>query len=95
MALFSEQSMMTFEGEQYMGQENIYNKLSSFGQISHNVKQLDAQPTINDGIMVLITGELTIEGSENPMMFTEIFHLQQGGAQGYYVHNDIFRLNLS
>jgi len=93
MSLFSDQSMLTFEGEQFMGQQAIYGKLSSFGQVEHKVNTLDCQPTSNDGIVAFVSGELAIEGGQ-PMMFTEVFHLQKGGAQGYFILNDIFRLNL-
>ena len=94
MNLFSDQSMLTFEGEQFMGQQNIYNKLSSLGSVQHNVKTLDVQPTTNNGILAFVSGELSIDGGP-PMMFTEVFHLQQGGQFGYFVLNDLFRLNLS
>ena len=76
-----------------MGQQGIYEKLTSFGKISHNVQSADYQPTTDNGIVAFISGELTIDDGQ-PMMFTEVFHLRQGGSQGYYVHNDIFRLNL-
>ena len=42
MELFSDQSMLTFEGEQFMGQQSIYTKLSSFGKVEHKVNTLDA-----------------------------------------------------
>lgn len=93
MALFSDQSMLTFEGEQFMGQEAIYGKLSSFGQVTHKINTLDVQPSANNGIIAVVSGELSIEGG-NPLMFNEVFHLQAGGAQGYFVLNDLFRLNL-
>jgi hypothetical protein len=35
MSLFSDQSMLTFEGEQFMGLEQIYGKLGSFGKVDH------------------------------------------------------------
>ena len=86
--------MLTFEGEQFMGQEAIYGKLSSFGNVTHKINAMDCQPSTNNGIVCLVSGELSIEGG-NPLMFTETFHLMVGGSQGYYVHNDIFRLALS
>ena len=94
MVLFSDQSMLTFEGEQFLGQEAIYGKLSSFGQVNHKINTMDFQPTVNNGIIAMISGELSIEGG-NPLMYTEVFHLCVGGQQGYYVHNDVFRLSLS
>ena len=77
-----------------MGQQAIYDKLNSFGNVAHQINTLDAQPTLNEGIAVLVSGELSIEGG-NPMMFSESFVLFKGGAQGYYIHNNFFRLNLS
>ena len=48
---------------------------------------------MNNGIIVFVSGSLRIDDG-NPLMFTEVFHLQQGGQQGYLVLNDVFRLNL-
>ena len=61
--------------------------------MTHNIQSLDIQPSSNNAIIAFVSGELTIDDGQ-PMMFTEVFHLQQGGAQGYFVLNDIFRLNL-
>ena len=62
-----------------MGQQAIYDKLNSFGQVAHKVNTLDAQPTLNEGIVVMVSGELSIEGG-NAMMFSETFVLYKGGA---------------
>ena len=93
MALYSDQSMLSFEGEQFQGQQNIFNKLTSLTNVAHTITTLDCQPTTDNGILCFVCGKLTIDGG-NEMMYTETFHLRQGGSQGYYVHNDIFRLNL-
>ena len=93
MSLYSDQSMLSFEGEQFLGQEAIYGKLSGFGQVAHKVNTCDCQPTANEGIVCMVSGELSIEGGP-AMMFTEVFVLFKGGASGYYVHNDVFRLSL-
>ena len=42
------------------------------------MQTLDCQPSVNNGIIVFVSGNLSIEGG-NPLMFTEVFHLQQGG----------------
>src|SRR6056300_1270076 len=78
MSLFSDQSMLTFECEQFLGQQQIYEKLSSFGNVTHKINSMDVQPSANEGIIALVSGELSIEGG-NPLMFTEVFHLQKGG----------------
>ena len=94
MNLFTDQSMLTFEGEQFMGQQSIYGKLGSFGKVSHKINTLDIQPSANNGIIAFVCGELTIDDG-NPLMFTEVFNLNVGGTQGYFILNNVFRLNLS
>ncbi len=56
----------------------------------------DAQPTFNNGILAFVNGDLIIDGNvEQPMKFSQVFHLCQGGQAGYYCHNDLFRLNIN
>ena len=55
---------------------------------------MDFQPTTNNGILGFVNGDMSIEGGP-AMKFSQVFHLQVGGAAGYYCHNDMFRLNLS
>ena len=57
-----------------MGLEQIYSKLGSFGKVEHNINTLDCQPSVNNGIIVFVSGQLKIEDG-NPLMFTEVFHL--------------------
>ena len=72
---------------------NIIGKLSTFGTIKHAVKTVDYQPSVNNGVIAFINGDLYIDGSENPVKFAQVFHLQVGGPSGYYCLNDVFRLN--
>ena len=92
--MFTAESMMSFEGEQFLGQEAIYGKLNGLGSVKHTPTTLDCQPSVNEGIVCFVSGTLSIDDGP-PMMYTEVFHLQKGGAQGYFVLNDIFRLNLA
>ena len=77
-----------------MGQQPIYDKLTGIGNLSHTINTCDCQPSANEGIAVLVSGSLTIDGGPG-MMFTEAFMLQKGGNMGYYVLNDFFRLSLT
>ena len=87
------QSMMTFEGQQFQGPEAIINKFKGVGQVKHQVKSMDVQPSNNpSAIVVFVTGSIQI-GGENPLHFCEFFHLVSTGPGQYYVHNDVFRLN--
>lgn len=91
--LYAEGSMLTFENEQFLGSQNIMEKLNGLPSIKHAIITQDYQPTVNNGIIAFVTGQLAIDGSENGIPFSQIFHLQVGGQQGYYVHNDFFRQN--
>lgn len=92
-SMFTDKSMMTFEGTQVGGQQPIMNKLQSVGQVQHVVKSLDVQPSTSDSAIVLfVTGTIKI-GGDNPLHFCEMFQLVAHAPGQYYVHNDVFRLN--
>jgi len=88
--------MLTFEGTQIQGVEEIVKKLVSlpFLKVQHKVTTLDAQPssTSDASLLVSVTGLLLVDDSENPLNFSQVFQLQPEN-DSYYVFNDIFRLN--
>ncbi|GHP12169.1 hypothetical protein PPROV_001089700 [Pycnococcus provasolii] len=96
-SLYTDQSLMTYEGTQIMGQAAIMNKYRSLGfnQAKHNIKTQDAHPNPlqPNAVIVFVTGDLQIEGQEYPMKFAEVFHLVQTGAS-FIIANHIFRLNI-
>ena len=65
--------MLTFEGEAFKGVSNILGKVGSFGQIKHDIKSFDAQPSPNNGIVCFVSGDLFIEGDSNPVKFAQVF----------------------
>ena len=71
--------MLTFEGEQFLGNEPILGKFFSFNKLAHKATTLDCQPAANEGIVVMVSGQLSIDDG-NPMMYTEIFVLHKGGS---------------
>ena len=91
--LYTADSMLTYEGEQFAGVESIMEKLSGLPNIAHQNIMADYQPTVGNGIVAFVTGALSIDGGPG-MNFTQVFLLAPGGTNGYYVHNDIFRLSL-
>ena len=93
-ALYTNTSMLTYENEQFMGTEKICEKLATLPGIKHGNIVMDAQPSVNNAIICMVSGDLMIEGSDNAIKFTQVFYLAPGGAQGYYCHHDIFRLSL-
>ncbi|KAH6616318.1 hypothetical protein C7974DRAFT_401593 [Boeremia exigua] len=91
--LYRDHSMLTFEASGILGAPAIVEKLQNlpFQQVQHRTDTLDAQPSGQTGVLVLVTGALLVEGSERPMSFTQAFNLQQENGS-YYVLNDVFRL---
>lgn len=93
-ALYRDHSMLTFEDAASQGTVSIIEKLQTlpFSEIKHQVATLDAQPSSEDGgILVLVTGALLVEKEGRPMSYTQAFQLRPE-AGSYYVFNDVFRL---
>ncbi|ROT43343.1 nuclear transport factor 2 [Sodiomyces alkalinus F11] len=93
-SLYREQSMLTFESGSVLGAGPIVEKLSSlpFEKVKHQVSTLDSQPTVEGGILILITGALLVDEEQRPMNFTQAFQLMRDPSGGYFVFNDIFKL---
>ncbi|KAF1947722.1 putative nuclear transport factor 2 [Clathrospora elynae] len=91
--LYRHNSMLTFEAQGIQGAEAIVEKLQSlpFQQIQHRTDTIDAQPSGEDGILVLVTGALLVGGEDKPMSFTQAFQLKSE-ASGFFVFNDVFRI---
>ena len=94
--LYTNDSMLSYEGEQFLGNEQIMGKVGGLpGLVFDSANAtIDYQPSVNDGIFCFISGNLMIEGSDQALRFTQTFLLQKGGTNGYYIHNEVFRLNL-
>ncbi|KAL3911065.1 MAG: hypothetical protein SGILL_007430 [Bacillariaceae sp.] len=92
--LFTDASMMTFEGGPLVvGGAAIVAKIKSFGQVGHQVKNIDVQPSQSpNAICIFVTGAVTL-GSPNPIHFCEFIQLVSTGNNNYHIHNCIFRLN--
>ncbi|EFX04400.1 serine beta-lactamase-like superfamily protein [Grosmannia clavigera kw1407] len=92
-ALYRDQSMLTFESASVLGAAAIVEKLGNlpFEKVTHQVSTKDAQPTMDGGLLVLVTGHLLIDEEQRPMGFSQAFQLLKD-ASGYFVYNDIFKL---
>lgn len=84
-----------------MGQAAIAAKYVGmpFTKVQHQVLTCDVQPvmaTQPQGILVFVNGNMLIDDNENPMKFSQVFHLMPDAAQpgNYYVSSDVFRLNV-
>ncbi len=97
--LFADSSMLSFEGEQFMGPTAIMGKLTSLGfqTVKHEIVTLDSHPVPqSSGVLCFVVGRLVVDGGmDRPLMFSECFHLAPlPGGQGFYVQNCVFRLSL-
>ncbi|KAF9793310.1 nuclear transport factor 2 [Thelephora terrestris] len=94
--LYRDRSMLTWENTQHLGARAIIEKLSNlpFTTVQHKITTQDAQPSSEsiNSIIVLVTGLLVVDGSENPLQFSQVFHLIPEG-ESFWVFNDVFRLN--
>lgn len=92
--LYRPSSMMTYQGSQCMGPEQIMERISqlSFQTINFNLADKLVQPTVNNGCILMCSGQLQCD-QDQPLSFTQIFVLMQD-AQGWYIHNEFFNLIL-
>jgi len=95
-SLYRDVSMLTWEDKPFQGATPIVEHLKNlpFSTVSHKITSLDAQPSSATvaSVLVLVTGQLIVDGSENPLQFSQVFHLMPEGGS-YFVQNDVFRLN--
>eukprot|EP00668_Euglena_longa_P034237 GGOE01044005.1.p1 GENE.GGOE01044005.1~~GGOE01044005.1.p1 ORF type:complete len:121 (-),score=2.95 GGOE01044005.1:167-529(-) len=92
-ALYRDQSLMTFEGAQVQGAQKIIEKFVSltFKEVKHEVQTIDCQPSLTGGILVVVSGQLKTD-TDAPHRFSQMFHLVKEG-NNFWVSNDVFRLN--
>ncbi|CAN4082282.1 unnamed protein product [Withania somnifera] len=94
--LYQEGSMLSFEGVNIQGAQNIVGKLTSlpFQQCKHNINTVDCQPSgPAGGMLVFVSGNLQLPGEQHALKFSQMFHLMPTTQGSFYVLNDIFRLN--
>lgn len=92
-AVYRPESMLSWEGDQFAGVEKIINKLTTLpDNVRFQLLTLDALPSLNNGVVIFVVGDVSIDDGP-PMKFSHVFHLQPS-TNGYFVYNDIFRLNI-
>lgn len=93
--LYQEQSLLNFEGVKTVGSTAILQKLTTlpFQQCKHQISSLDAQPSMSQGINIIVTGQILTEGESQPLKFSQFFHLAPAGGS-FVISNDVFRLML-
>merc|ERR1712188_24318 len=95
--MFTEASQMHFEGAHSIGQTAIMGKMTnlSFQKVQHDLTtaRLDCQVSLANGIYIMVTGVLSVDGGP-PLPFADSFILQQNGTS-WYIHNYVFRMNVA
>ncbi|EUD65762.1 hypothetical protein C922_03745 [Plasmodium inui San Antonio 1] len=83
-ALYKDISMMSFENDQCRGTSQIIERLNKLPPtVVHKCLSLDIQPTPNNGILILVCGDIIIEENK-PIKFVRSFHLFPLPSGGYF-----------
>ena len=92
--IYRDNSLMTWVGEQLQGIPSIMNRFATlqFNQVQVKPELIDCHPSLSNGVLVLVNGELLLEGEAHPLKFNDLFHLAQDAAGQWYVSNQIFRI---
>ncbi|XP_004343478.2 hypothetical protein CAOG_07604 [Capsaspora owczarzaki ATCC 30864] len=96
-AAYGADSVLTYEGEVFQGAVAIMAKLRSlsFRTVSHIITAADCQPTINNGVIVCVIGQMQVDGDDKLLAYSELFHLQWNvETNNYYIMNDCFRISV-
>ncbi|GMH43689.1 hypothetical protein BSKO_11611 [Bryopsis sp. KO-2023] len=105
-ALYSEQSVLVYEGESAKGRKCIVEKLNqalmmskAFGGIEHEFENVDCQPlgNVKGSALISVEGWLVpLKASGSPISgkekFYEMFVLNKSSKGEYFVANQMFRL---
>ncbi|KAJ5374760.1 Nuclear transport factor 2 Eukaryote [Penicillium concentricum] len=99
LSLYRPESMLVWEGSQHQGAQNIISALTKpeLKVVKTMINTNDATPSINGGVLVVVTGNLAIDNAfDKPLHFTATFSLQPipGQPGGFFVYSHIFRLIL-
>ncbi|KAJ2493255.1 Nuclear transport factor 2 [Coemansia sp. RSA 2050] len=93
--LYRDISMMSWEGALMQGSKSIVEKLVSlpFQRVAHKVTTIDTQPSLpnSNAIIIVVTGQLLVDEETKPQQYTQMFQLVQDN--GFFIFNDVFRLN--
>lgn len=88
-------SKWSWEGQTLETFDEFLEKLTPLGNVKHTVKTVDVKPSSPQGsALVLVTGTLVLADSSHEMPFSEVFHIFPNESGGFFIENDIFRLNL-
>merc|ERR1711937_858009 len=101
-AVYTDQSCLTFEGDQVLGKDAIVKKLANLGfqKVRHDIQTFDSQPILGvdngQSVMVSVFGKIFTD--DDPQKgFTQTFVLRPtdpNNPGGYFIANETFRLTI-
>jgi len=95
-AVYQKSSMLTWEGNNCLGSDNIVRKLMElkFKKTSHVPRNTDVQPSGCGGLIIVVSGDLKLDDDQNPLKFVDVFHIMPTDKtmRGWWIHNHVFRL---
>lgn len=88
---YSNDSMFNFNDVTAVGQQKIQKAIEEIGFTSSKVRvfSIKGQASLHNGIVLHVTGDMTLPGQNN-RRFSHTFVLGQQNVKKFYVHNDIF-----
>ncbi|MFJ7909858.1 nuclear transport factor 2 family protein [Kitasatospora sp. NPDC096204] len=96
-SLYRPESMLTWEGNQTQGANNIVAQLKKpeLKVVKTQIASTDSQPGLGGSVVALVAGTLALDNAfDKPMQFTQAFNLAPipGQPGGFFIYNQIFRL---
>ena len=86
-------SLLTSERKMVQGPQLILEMLQALPKMAHKVTSVQYQPTPTGQILIVVSGELVLEGQTNELKFSEVFQLASDQPGAFFIQNNIFSLN--
>ena len=67
--------------------------LQKLPKMAHKVTSVAYQPTPQGMILIVVSGDIVLEGQTNELKFSEVFQLHSDAPGAFYIQNNIFSLN--
>ena len=86
-------TLMTWSGKQMQGVDAIMANMAAltFGNAEFRMEEMDCHPSVSGGVLVVVQGEVLIQGEQHSLKFNDVFHLAQENGQ-WIVTNQVFRI---
>ncbi len=87
-------SSFTYLDEEFVGFYNLIQRLKQCGiwKFTHHHINVNSQPVGQRGVLITVTGTISVNSSLFQNRFSETILLQRDSANKFYVYNTIFRL---